>query len=195
MVAGIATIRDLSRYSGWRSKLLPAHFAGRMFHTESGSRETGRSIVMHEFPKKDFPYAEDMGRRAVEFSVRGYCIQYPMDTTVPLYMRDYTVARDQLVERLEQGGAGQLQLPMQTPMMVACSRYRLTEEDRAGGYCVFDMSFVEQGVSPFSPLVDPTEQLIQKSMELRQTVLTGIELSRTSSAKRLSRNVSAGRPF
>jgi prophage DNA circulation protein len=195
MVAGIGTIRDLSRYSGWRGKLLPAHFAGRMFHVESGSRENGRSIVMHEFPKKDLPYAEDMGRRAVEFSVRGYCIQYPMDTTVPLYMRDYTVARDQLVDRLEAGGAGQLQLPMQTPMIVACSRYRLTEEQRLGGYCVFDMSFVEQGAAPFAPVVDPTEQLIQKSIELRQTVLDAIDMARTSSTTRLSKRVSGGAPF
>ena len=174
---------------------MPAHFSGRMFHVESGGRETGRSIVLHEFPKKDFPYAEDMGRRAVEFSVRGYCIQYPSDTTVALYQRDYTVARDLLVERLEQGGAGQLQLPMQAPMIVACSRYRLTEEERAGGYCVFDMTFVEQGAQPFSPVTDSTEALIQKSNELRQTVLDAISRARTSNITRLSNKVFGGRPF
>jgi len=185
MVAGIATIRDLSRFSGWRSKLLPAHFSGRLFHVESGGRESGRSIVMHEFPKKDLPYAEDMGRKAVEISVRGYCIQYPSDTAAPLYMRDYTVARDLLEARLLEGGAGQLQLPMMSPMIVTCSRYRLTEEERAGGYCVFDMSFVEQGAHPFTPVIDPTEQLIQTSKNLRDTVLQAIERSRVSSVTRL----------
>jgi prophage DNA circulation protein len=112
-------------------------------------------------------------------------------------MRDYTIARDQLVDRLEEGGAGQLQLPMMAPMMVACSRYRLTEEDRYGGYCVFDMSFVEQGASPFTPIVDPTEQLIQKSMELRQTVLDGITLSRVSPAVRMQllARIASGAPI
>jgi prophage DNA circulation protein len=195
MVAGIATIRDLSRFSGWRSKLLPAHFAGRLFHVETGSRENGRSIVLHEFPKKDFPYAEDMGKRAVEFTVRGYCIQYPMDTSIPLYMRDYTVARDQLVARLEQGGAGQLQLPMMLPMMVACSRYRLTEEQRFGGYCVFDMSFVEQGASPFTPTVDPTENLVKASQALKDQVVASISRSRVSPRPILTGRVSGGVPF
>jgi len=79
----ISTIRDLS--SPWRAKLMPANFDTFMFHCESGSRENGRRIVTHEFLKKDLPYSEDMGRRAIEFSVRGYIIQYPTDTGVPLY--------------------------------------------------------------------------------------------------------------
>ena len=39
--------------------------------------EGGRRIVMHEFPKKDIGYPEDMGRRARRFSVRGYIINLP----------------------------------------------------------------------------------------------------------------------
>ena len=35
-------------------------------------------------------------------------------------------------------------------MNVACTRYRVTEENRAGGYCSFDMSFVEYGQPPVS---------------------------------------------
>lgn len=184
-MAAIATIRDLAGVSDskglispWRTKLLPAHFDNRLFHVESGGRENGRSIVLHEFPKSNTPYAEDMGRRAVEFSVRGYHIQYPSNTRVSLYMRDYTIARDALVERLEAGGSGPLQLPMQPPMIVACSRYRLTEEERLGGYCVFDMTFVEQGASPYQPIVDPTEQLVQASQRLRGQVIAAISRPR-----------------
>jgi hypothetical protein len=110
-------------------------------------------------------------------------------------MRDYTIARNLLIERLEEGGAGQLQLPMMTPMIVVCSRYRLTEEDRAGGYCVFDMTFVEQGASPYTPIVDPTEQLIAESKKLRDTVLDAINRTRVSPTTRLSRRVAGGAPF
>lgn len=198
----VSNIRDLASISDrsglispWRTKLLPANFDGMLFHVESGSRENGRAIVLHEFPKSNTPYAEDMGRRAVEFSVRGYCIQYPNNTGVSLYMRDYTIARDALVERLEAGGSGPLQLPMQTPMIVACSRYRLTEEERLGGYCVFDMTFIEQGASPYQPIVDPTEQLVQASRKLREDVVAAISRARVSPGARLSRNVSGGRPF
>src|SRR5499427_9529636 len=99
----ISTIRDLP--SPWRAKLMPANFDTFMFHCESGSRENGRRIVTHEFPKKDLPYSEDMGRRAIEFSVRGYIIQYVTDANA-LYMRDYTNPRDALMDRLERGGSG-----------------------------------------------------------------------------------------
>jgi prophage DNA circulation protein len=141
-----------------------------LFHVESGSMENGRSIVLHEFPKRDTPYAEDMGRRAVEFAVRGYCIQYPSDTGVSLYMKDYTIARDLLRDRLETGGAGALQLPMFPPVVVTCSRYRLTEEERFGGYCVFDMTFVEQGASPFTNVSDPTSALMAESIKMRAQI-------------------------
>jgi prophage DNA circulation protein len=191
----ISSIRDLANYSGWRSRLLPAHFDGRMFHVESGSVESGRAIVLHEFPKRDVPYAEDMGKRAEEFSVRGYIIQYPKDTGVPLYSRNYTLARDQLRARLQQGGAGTLQLPMIEPMSVVCSRARLTEEERLGGYCVFDMSFVEQGASPLTPVVDPTQSLVKASQDLRQTVIQAISQPQVSATPRLSTAVSGGRPF
>ena len=180
----ISTIRDLAnpnletgyRGSPWRQRLMPAHFDGFPFHVESSNRENGRRIVTHEFPKKELPYSEDMGRRAIEFSVRGYIIQYSYDTGEPLYQRDYTQPRDQLISRLELGTPGPLQLPTLAPIVVVCSRYRLTEEERLGGYCVIDMSFVELGVPPFSPIPDTLQNLIAKSEALANTTLAAIAI-------------------
>jgi len=169
----IATIRDAVQVSPWRSKFLPAHFDGRLFHVEAGSRESGRRIVTHEFPKKDLPYSEDMGRRAIEFSVRGYLIQYVTDANA-LYMRDYTNPRDALMDRLETGGSGTLQLPFQRPLTVVCTRYRLTEEERIGGYVVFDMTFVELGAPPFQTAVSSYQELLGKSQALRDNILTSL---------------------
>jgi prophage DNA circulation protein len=165
----VATIRDLP--SGWRGKLLPASFDGKMFHAEAGSREGGRRIVSHEFPKKDLGYSEDMGRKITEFSVRGYIIQFVRDTAVPLYQRDYTKARDLLQARLDTGGAGTLQLPMMNPLTVVCSRYRMTEEDKTGGFVVFDMTFVELGAPPFKGLPNAPENLLLQSQALRDQVV------------------------
>jgi prophage DNA circulation protein len=165
----VATIRDLP--SPWRQKLQLASFGGQYFHVEAGSRESGRRIVTHEFPKKELPYSEDMGRKAIEFTVRGYLIQYGSDTGFVLYQRDYTIARDALQTTLDSGGAYPLQLPLMRPMTVVCTRYRMTEEDRLGGYVVFDMSFVELGVSPFQPSVDPATNLAMQSDALKQQVV------------------------
>lgn len=184
----MGTIRDLKGVV-WRDNLLPAHFDGRVFHVESGSRESGRRVANHEFPKKEINYAEDMGKRSVVFSVRGYCIVYPHETGSPdfLYRRDYRLARDALQERLETGGPGVLQLPTLAPMKVKCQRYRLTEDEKLGGYCTFDMDFIEAGVQPFMPQTDTASDLRAQSDALRaqvtaiwadQRASTGMELTR-----------------
>ena len=167
----MATIRDIKN-TAWRDRLLPAHFGGLEFHVESGSRESGRRIVVHEFPKKELPYSEDMGRRAVMFSVRGYCIVYPHDdaAATALYRRDYQIARDALQARLDTGGPGVLQLPTMAPMRVVCQRYRLAEEEKFGGFCTFDMQFAEVGVQPFMPQVDTQENLRAMSDSLKAQV-------------------------
>ena len=135
----------------WRNTLLPASFRNAHFHVEVGSKENGRRIVTHEFPKKELPYSEDMGRRAKAFSVRAYCITFPVTFAGPgleLYNTNYQVARDILLTQLETAGPGILQLPTMPSENVVVNRYRLTEEEKFGGYCVFDIDFVEFGVPP-----------------------------------------------
>src|SRR5262245_43356359 len=58
----------------WRRSLLPASFRGAGFHVELSSFGSGRRIALHEYPKRDTPYAEDMGRRAKRIGVTGYLI-------------------------------------------------------------------------------------------------------------------------
>lgn len=178
----ITNIRDLARVAPWRNKLMPAHFAGRLFHVEVSSREGGRRIVTHEFPKKDLPYSEDMGRKATEFTVRGYIVQYIRDTNVNLYRKDYTIARDELQTRLDQGGYGTLQLPMMNPLTVVCSRYRMTEEDKVGGYVVFDMTFVELGVPPFKSVPNSQQDLLLESANLKGQIMAAILMGKVSPA-------------
>jgi len=155
-------------HNPWRDDLVPASYDGNEFFVDAGSRESGNRLVVHQFPKKDQPYTENMGRRAIEFRVRGYVIQSARKP-------DYRPARDALQERLEQGmagKAGQLQLPTMRPMAVICQNYRLTEEERLGGYCVFDMHFVEAGTSPFKPTAAPQQQLAAKATALQTRTLS-----------------------
>jgi prophage DNA circulation protein len=167
---------------------MPAYFRNEnagggvaRFHVEAGSKESGRRIVVHEFPKKDLPYSEDMGRRPMEFSVRGYCIQYPSDLATggnSLLRRDYTVARNELMAHLDAEGPGILQLPLLPPMRVVCQRYRMQEEQRVGGYCSFDMSFVELGAQPFAEMNDAREALVAASEALRERVRDNLSATR-----------------
>jgi len=184
----LASIFEIDRKHGgmpWRNALMPASFRGAMFHVETGTRESGRRIVIHEFPKKNEPYSEDMGQIAIQFTVRGYCIVYPFDADQPLYQRDYRTARNLLASALEKEGPGYLQLPTMTPLSVVCMRYRLTENEKQGGYCVFDMQFVEAGKSPFQERLSPGAQVDSTSAAMLNRVLA--QMARQSNAVKPTR--------
>ena len=149
------TILQLKSGIAWRQYLKRASFRGAQFYVDTGVRESGRRVVNHEFPKRNLPYAEDMGRRAREFTVRGYLIVYPtggVNSTAPsndpLRQANYITARDALITALETDDIANLQLPLLGVMSVMCTRYRVTEEEKLGGYCVFDMTFTEFGQAP-----------------------------------------------
>lgn len=128
----------------WRSILIgqPASFAGVIFHVEQGGRSSGRRTVTHEYPKRDQPYAEDMGKSAVRFQMSGYLVYRPGN---PVY--EYTSQRVRLYNALEKPDADTLVHPVFAPggIKVQCERYTMTESRERGGFTVFEMAFVEAG--------------------------------------------------
>jgi hypothetical protein len=167
----------------FRRDLVPASFRDAQFHIETSSKQGGRRIALHEFPKKELPYAEDMGRHAFRFVVRAYCITYPFNFSQPLLWHDYRVARDLLQSRLDDGIPGQLTIPtlkptgvgsatqMPMPIYATCERYGMTEEDRAGGFVVFDIAFVEIGVPPNRPVPNNRINTISQATAVVTTVI------------------------
>jgi prophage DNA circulation protein len=168
------TILSLQSGIAWRSSLRRASFRGAQFHVDTGVRESGRRIVNHEFPKRDVPYAEDMGRKAREFTVRGYIIVYPRDTGDLLQQRNYIPARDSLILALETDGPANLQLPTLGVLNVAVTRYRITEEEKFGGYCVFDMTFTEFGQAPATGTRDSAAGVYYAAQTLGDATQTAI---------------------
>ncbi|HEY1965660.1 MAG TPA: DNA circularization N-terminal domain-containing protein [Acidobacteriaceae bacterium] len=118
----------------WRSKWRPASFRGAEFHVETDAKSSGRRIALHEFPKNNTPYAEDMGKRATRHPVEGYCIG-----------KDYLGPRDALIKACEDDGPGQLVHPLLGTMQVMCESYTCTETRTKGGFCTFNMNFIEAG--------------------------------------------------
>jgi prophage DNA circulation protein len=171
---GATTILQLQSGIAWRSSLRRASFRGARFHVDTGVRESGRRIVNHEFPKREVPYAEDMGRKAREFTVRGYIIVYPRDTGDLLQQKNYIPARDALILALEEDGPANLQLPTLGILNVACQRYRITEEEKFGGYCVFDMTFTEFGQAPATGTRDSAAGITYAAQSLGDATQTGI---------------------
>ncbi len=136
-------IRDVQ--NSWRSLLtMQASFRTVIFHVETGARLSGRRTVLHEYPKKNLPYAEDMGRHAKRFHFSGYLIYRPNGSY------DYVSQRLKLVRALEEDGPGQLVHPVFTnpeggPFWVMVERYTMVENRQRGGFTEFEMQFVEVG--------------------------------------------------
>jgi len=145
----------------WRRMLRQASFKGVPFFVDQQGQASGRRTVIHEYPKRDLPYAEDMGRAAYRYQMTGYLIQYPdRDPANPRTRRnsmstDYSINRDRLRQVLDQVGPGVLNDPYNPnlshlgyggqTLMFMCERYTCSESRERGGYCVFEMGFVEAG--------------------------------------------------
>ena len=133
-------------FQPWRAALQPASFAGCEFKVETGGQSGGRRIAEHEYPKADTPFGEDMGRKARRWPITGYCIG-------PFYIDD----RDALIAACEAEGPSTLIHPSLGEQQVNCDTYSVTESRERGGFCVFEMLFVEAGQNPDASATTDTQ--------------------------------------
>lgn len=153
----MATIQEVSN-APWRKQFVPASYAGVEFHVEQQSQMGGRRAVTHEYPKRDKPYTEDMGRHAKRYQVTGYLIG-----------PDYNVRKRDLVRALDSKEAAALIDPYLggEELVCICLQFSVIEARERGGYCVFEMLFVEVG-QPGNSLVqtDTNGNVMSKSQSL-----------------------------
>lgn len=160
----MATIQEVAP-APWRMKLVPASFAGVVYHVEQQARSGGRRVVLHEYPKRDEPYAEDMGRSAFRYQITGYLVG-----------PRYNETKRQLMRALDNTEGGTLMDPyLGEPLKCICEKYSVTETRQRGGYCTFEMQFCELGKSGNS-----VEQTDSKSSAANQADVTS-----TTAASRL----------
>lgn len=137
---------------GWKAKLKRASFRGVRFYTDVDGMQSGRRIALHEYPKKDKPYAEDMGMRAVHHTITGYLIASNKNKF------DHLQERQDLIHALEKEGPGVLIHPLLEQMKVVVMTYSVQDMKDRGGYCQFEMQFVEAGeAAEIVPLEGPQE--------------------------------------
>lgn len=123
---------DLRKVQIGGRELIAASFRGVPFYVESAERGGGRRTVTHEFPFRDRPFVEDLGRKARSFSVEGYVLG-------PGYM----AAKAALVQALEERGPGTLVHPYYGDVQAICSELRVRESTSEGGIARFGLTFEE----------------------------------------------------
>jgi prophage DNA circulation protein len=140
--------------SQWRGKYQQAMFRDAIFFVETDARQGGRRVALHEYPKRNVPYAEDMGRKASHFTVQGYLIGHwpytgnPREGTQDQAAESYLDLKDRLIDALEADGPGRLRLPLPYRMSdidVMVQTYSISESRERGGVAVVEMEFIEYG--------------------------------------------------
>lgn len=122
----------------WVDQLRPATFRGVPFKVEAHDTTGGRRVVTHEFPLRDKPFTEDMGRKAKELTIDAYVVG-----------DDYMQARDALMRACDEAGSAELVHPYLGTLKVACTGWTLRESRTEGRMARFALSFVESGEAEF----------------------------------------------
>lgn len=118
----------------WRDNLRPAKFRGVAFRVEAHDAQGGRRTVRHDFPFRDLPFVEDMGRRGREFSVDAYVVG-----------DDYMDQRDALIGACDEPGSAELVHPYLGTLQVTCTGWSLQETKSEGRMAKFSLTFLESG--------------------------------------------------
>lgn len=120
-------------FRNWPATLRRASYRGVSFFVETDKIETGRRLVIHQFPKRNLPYIEDMGRQANRVSVTAYLVGDGADGD-----------EKSLRSACDRGGAATLVLPMER-LKAHCEKCSRNFTKDKLGYVAFDIDFVLEG--------------------------------------------------
>jgi prophage DNA circulation protein len=117
--------------------LRPASFRGVPFQVDISGLETGRRIQVHEYPQRDKPLAQDMGRSTRQLSFDAFVAG-----------ADYVEQANALLNAMETAGSGQLIHPWFGTLRVNALGCQVSF-DSGLGVARFQLQFVESGELSF----------------------------------------------
>ncbi len=153
----------------WRDRQLPGSFRGIAFESLGDTLDGGRRGPVHEYPLRDPPYREDMGRKARTVSVSALVVG-----------DDYLDQLDQLVGALEDGRPGELIHPWYGRITVYVDTYTVTHSSAEMGQATVEMNFHERGDLQFptyddaSGAVDLTADIVDTTAEADAVSLSDV---------------------
>jgi prophage DNA circulation protein len=128
----------MSLFSG---NLLPASFRGVPFAVVDTAVQVGRRVALHQYPARDDPWAEDMGRAARQIRLRGFIVEND-----PVYLGGpIQLQRLALLAATEAAGPGTLTHPTLGLLTVMCEGASLGEAIDGATYSTVEFSFIEAG--------------------------------------------------
>ncbi|CAP57512.1 DNA circularization protein [Gluconacetobacter diazotrophicus] len=123
----------LSSLVSTAAEYLQCSFRGVPFAVVGSGGQPGRKFAVHDYPYRDTPWAEDLGRKGRLYRVRGFVTGALAATQ-----------RDLLVRAVETKGPGLLLHPSIGAVQAACLRFEWRERDGYSGVIDLEFEFLEQ---------------------------------------------------
>lgn len=117
---------------------LPASFRGVSFWVETSDLSVGRRTVTHQYPQRDEPFTEDLGRAAREYRFSAFVLG-----------DDYIEQAKKLREALEKPGAATLVHPEFGEIQVVAQPGASMSFSQSMRRVNFSLAFVEAGLNAF----------------------------------------------
>jgi prophage DNA circulation protein len=144
----------------WAEMLNQASFRGVPFAVYGGEARFGRRLALHEYPGRDKPFVEDMGRSTRRIRMTGFLV-----TDSLIYGGGNVLAqRDALVGAAEKAGPGALMHPTLGALKVSVPDQGLSVIERwdMGRYFEISFTFIESGDRLFPTITTSTGSLLDK---------------------------------
>jgi len=125
----------------WTDQLQTASFRGIPFGVLSAEGSFGRRLAVHEYPFRDKPWIEDLGRATRRISFRAFLV-----TDSKIYGGgDVLLQRARLIGAAESYGPGTLVHPSLGELTVSLSNLAIVEKVDEGRYFELSLQFFESG--------------------------------------------------
>jgi len=139
--------------------LLPASFRGVPFAVVNDELAGGRRQVVHQYPGREKPWAEDLGRAARRWRFRGFIV----DGDVVLAGGPIQLQRALLIAALEKEGPGTLTHPTLGILNASVIGFTVGADLGAGRVANLEIDFVESGKKSFPSLLSNSSSLLSAS--------------------------------
>jgi len=135
-------------------QLRPASFRGMQFVSLGADGTFGRRNAVHQYPKRDTPWVEDMGRAARRFQVTGYLVG-----------DDVIQKRDVLIKVCELEDTGELVHPTYGRRIVSLMDFKVIERWDKARYFELQFDFIESGQRVFPAAANATTSQIAAAID------------------------------
>ncbi|MDE3022264.1 MAG: DNA circularization N-terminal domain-containing protein [Pseudomonadota bacterium] len=167
----------------WFSQLKQASFRGIPFAVLGSEGHFGRRVALHEYPYRDTPWVEDLGRSTRQITLTGFLVS---DSAV-YGGGDVLAQRERIIGACEAPGEGILVHPTLGRLTVSCAnRYGsegalvVNERWDHGRYFELTLSFIESGKRIFPSVLTSTADAVNAAAAVADTAANADFVTRAS---------------